>query len=278
MASASKNFNVPGYTVVRRIGTGARSTIWQIRQQKTGTLFALKRVVRREKKQDRFFNQVLNEVEIGQQLDHPAIRKIIQLRKVRSVLAVREMQVFMEFCDGKTLQDKRPESVQRCVELFIPIADAIHHMNSAGFVHADLKPSNILITHEGDVKIIDLGQSCRLGTIKDRVQGTPDYIAPEQVQCEPLDARTDVFNFGATLYWVLTGQPIPTVMPKSGAVKFRDEMRLTPPDVLNPDVPKPLSKLIQDCVELMPRRRPQTIGLVKTQLSLCAAAMQKANT
>ena len=276
MAGASKNFNVPGYAVVRCIGTGARSTIWQIRQLKTGTFFALKRVVRREKKQDRFFNQVINEVEIAKHFDDPAIRKIIELRRVRTLLAVREMQVIMEFCDGRTLQEQRPATVQQCVELFVPIADAIHHMNSAGFVHADLKPNNIIITRDGEVKTIDLGQSCRLGTIKDRVQGTPDYIAPEQVECKPLDARTDVFNFGATLYWVLTGQPIPTVMPRSSAMKGREDMRITPPDAINAEVPKPLSKLVLDCVELTPRRRPQTIGLVKTRLALCATAMQKA--
>jgi hypothetical protein len=53
-------------------------------------------------------------------------------------------------------------------------------------------------------------------------------------------------------------------------------MRITPPDTINPEVPKPLSKLVLDCVELTPRRRPQTIGLIKTQLALCATAMQKA--
>jgi serine/threonine protein kinase len=275
MVSASKNLNVPGYAVMRCIGSGARSTIWQLRQLKTGKFFALKRVIKRGKKQDRFFNQVLNEVSIGQQLDHPAIRKIHQLRRIRKFFAVSEMHVIMEFCEGKTLQEQRPETVADCLRVFVPIAEAIHHMNASGFVHADLKPNNIIITKEGDVKVIDLGQSCRLGTIKDRIQGTPDYIAPEQVQCEPLDARTDVFNFGATLYWVLTGKPIPSLMPGNGAVQFKNDMRLTPPDVLNPDVSKPLNKLVLDCVELAPRRRPQNMQHVATRLKMCAAALDK---
>jgi serine/threonine protein kinase len=275
MVSASKNLNVPGYAVMRCIGSGARSTIWQLRQLKTGKFFALKRVIKREKKQDRFFNQVLNEVSIGQQLDHPTIRKIHSLRRIRKFFAVSEMHVIMEFCEGRTLQEQRPETVADCLRVFVPIAEAIHHMNASGFVHADLKPNNIIITKEGDVKVIDLGQSCRLGTIKDRIQGTPDYIAPEQVQCEPLDARTDVFNFGATLYWVLTGKPIPSLMPGNGAVQFKNDMRLTPPDVLNPDVSKPLNKLVLDCVELAPRRRPQNMQHVATRLKMCAAALDK---
>jgi eukaryotic-like serine/threonine-protein kinase len=275
MVSASKNLGVPGYAVMRCIGSGARSTIWQIRQLKTGQLFALKRVVRRGKNQERYFNQVLNEVAIGQELDHPAIRKIHHLRRIRRLFSVSEMQVRMELCEGKTLQEHRPESIAESLRLFVPIAEAIHHMNAAGFVHADLKPNNIIVTREGDVKIIDLGQSCRLGTIKERIQGTPDYIAPEQVQCEPLDARTDVFNFGATMYWVLTGKPIPTVMPGNEAVKFKNDMRLTPPDALNPEVSKPLSKLVLDCVELAPRRRPQNMQQVAARLKMCATALEK---
>ena len=63
----------------------------------------------------------------------------------------------------------------------------------------------------GEVKVIDFGQSCRIGTVKERIQGTPDYIAPEQVARRPITSQTDVFNLGATLYWALTGQDIPTL-------------------------------------------------------------------
>ena len=70
-------------------------------------------------------------------------------------------------------------------------------MNSRGYVHADTKPNNIIVSAKGTVKIIDLGQSCPLGTIKERIQGTPDFIAPEQVNRRPLARRVRPYVIGA---------------------------------------------------------------------------------
>jgi serine/threonine protein kinase len=274
--NASKDLNIPGYTVVKCIGTGARSTIWQLRQHKTGTMFALKRVVRQDSSDERFFNQAYNEFKIGTALDHPAIRKLYWLRKSRRLVRVNEVRILMELCEGQTLQENRPTSILRAMQLFHTIAEAIAHMNAKGFVHADLKPNNILVSPAGEVKIIDLGQSCPLGTIKERIQGTPDYIAPEQVRREPLDARTDVFNFGATLYWVLTGKPIQTILPKDDMIQLVADMRTPPPEELNPDVPGPLSKLILDCIHSSPAKRPKSMNVVMSRLDLCLTAASRA--
>jgi serine/threonine protein kinase len=67
------------------------------------------------------------------------------------------------------------------------------------------------------VKVIDLGQACAIGTAKSRIQGTPDYIAPEQVKCAAVTPQTDIYNLGATLYWALTGTHIPTLYTSSAA-------------------------------------------------------------
>jgi serine/threonine-protein kinase len=140
------------------------------------------------------------------------------------------------------------------------VAAALQYMNMLGFVHADMKPNNILVAPDGTVKIIDLGQSCRIGATKERIQGTPDFIAPEQVLRRPLDPRTDVFNFGASLYWTLTGEPMPTILPKKGgAVTLVGDPEVIPPDEVNPDVPSPLSKLVMNCIQPKPSARPQNM-------------------
>ena len=275
MPSDSRTLQVPGYHVVRHLGNGAGSVIYEVRSRKTSQRFALKRIVRRTPRDVRFFHQALNEFQVSQDLSHDGIRKIHRVRKVRLLFRVRELQMFMEVCPGQTLQDHRPKAMGDIVHIFTRVAEAMAHMNGQGWVHADLKPNNIMAGPDGTVKIIDFGQSCRVGKIKDRIQGTPDYIAPEQVKRQPLDARTDIFNYGATLYWVLTAKPIPTILPKQDQVTLKADLQLTPPEQINPIVPPALSKLVMDCVELLPDRRPQNMDAVVSRLGLVRRAMAR---
>jgi serine/threonine-protein kinase len=125
------------------------------------------------------------------------------------------------------------------------------------------------------VKVIDLGQSCRIGTIKQRIQGTPDFIAPEQVHRRPLDSRTDVYNFGAALYWTVTGKAIPTVLPRERATNLKSDYVVTPPEKVNERVSAPLSKLIIDCVEMAPADRPESMSTVAARLGLIAHSLTR---
>ncbi len=273
--SVPKTLEVPGYQVMRYLGSGARSTIWQIRDRQTNDVYALKRVVKRENADNKFLAQAVNEYRIASQLDHPTLRKIYRLHRIKRWLAVREVHLIMEYCEGTTIQEDRPESVAEVVRVFTEVGKALAHMNVKGFVHADIKPNNILVDDEGGVKIIDMGQSCPVGTIKDRIQGTPDFIAPEQVHRRPLDGRTDVFNLAAAMYWTLTGRAIPTALPKKGAVTLVSEMAVVAPEQINPDVPVPLSKLIRDCIEAQPAKRPGSMNEVVSRLGLIAHTLRK---
>jgi len=266
---------VPGYQVLQYLGSGARSTIWQIRERKSDKLFALKRVVKRQTTDTRFLEQAQNEFAVGSTLHHPVIRKVYENRRIKRWLALREIHLVMELCQGRTLHENRPESVPEVIRIFCEVADALAYMNVAGYVHADMKPNNVIVSAEGTVKLIDLGQSCPRGTVKQRIQGTPDFIAPEQVKRRPLDERTDVFNFGAALYWTLTGKPIPTVMPKKGPVTLVHELVFTPAHKVNPEVPRGLSKLIIDCVQLRPTRRATNMAEVSDRLRAIGDVMER---
>ena len=266
--SSTQTLVVPGYQVIQFLGSGARSTIWQVRDRHTGEVHALKRVVKRHSTDGRFLEQAINEHEVGSQLEHRAIRRILSLRRIKRWLALREVRVIMEFCDGQTVQQSRPKSVQETVRIFIEVATGLAYMNGKGFVHADTKPNNIIVAPNGGVKIIDFGQSCPLGTIKARIQGTPDFIAPEQVRRRPVDARTDVFNFGASLYWTLTGRPIPTILPKEGSITMNEAKRVPPPEQFNAEVPSSLGKLVAECIEIHPAQRPASLNEVVSRLSL----------
>ncbi|MBL7134732.1 MAG: serine/threonine protein kinase [Phycisphaerae bacterium] len=268
--SSTPTLELPGYQVIQFLGSGARSTIWEVRNTVTNELHALKRVVKRTSEDSRFLDQAINEYEAGSQFNHPAVRKILDIQRVRRWMSLKEIWVIMEYVQGQSVQQSRPTSVREAIRIFLDVGAALAHMNTKGYVHADTKPNNIIVSKEGTVKVIDFGQSCPIGTVKARIQGTPDFIAPEQVHRRPLDGRTDVFNFGATLYWTLAGRPIPTVLPKEGSLTLNNTQRLPPVEQFNPDVPKSLTKLIVDCVELNPVQRPSSMNEVVSRLTLIA--------
>ena len=268
--SSTPTLELPGYQVIQFLGSGARSTIWEVRNTVTNELHALKRVVKRTSEDSRFLDQAINEYEAGSQFNHPAVRKILDIQRVRRWMSLKEIWVIMEYVQGQSVQQSRPTSVREAIRIFLDVGAALAHMNTKGYVHADTKPNNIIVSKEGTVKVIDFGQSCPIGTVKARIQGTPDFIAPEQVHRRPLDGRTDVFNFGATLYWTLAGRPIPTVLPKEGSLTLNNGQRVPPVEQFNPDVPKSLTKLIVDCVELNPAQRPSSMNEVASRLTLIA--------
>jgi len=272
---SSETLRAFGYRVIRCLGSGAGSTIWQIEDRRTHEMYALKRVVKRAPSDGRFVEQALNEGRVGLLFNHPVIRRVHRVRRVRRWLNLKEIHLIMELCEGQSVQENRPQSVAETVRIFTLVAEALAHMNVKGYVHADIKPNNIIVAPNGTVKIIDLGQSCRVGTVKERIQGTPDFIAPEQVHRRPLDAKTDEFNLGAALYWTLTGQAIPTVLPKNGTITMPSTLAMEPAEKLNPQVPPALGSLIADLIEIYPSRRPSSMGEVISRLSLMSHKLGK---
>ena len=268
---------IPGFEVVQFLGSGARSTIWEVRDRLSEQAYALKRVVKRNAAEARYIEQAVNEHEIGSQLDHPAVRRVHRLLRVRRWLRLREVHVLMELCEGQTVQQRRPESVELTLRVFGRVADALAYMNARGFVHADTKPNNIIVSPAGGVKLIDLGQSCPLGTVKTRIQGTPDFISPEQIQRRPVDARTDVYNFGASLYWALTGRPLPTVPLKDRPVTLKNARQFTPVEHYNPAAPPSLNRLVADCTEAHPTNRPSSMNEVGSRLGLILRQLARAD-
>ena len=266
---------VAGYQVLAVLGHGAASSIYLVQDPKKKQVWSLKHVQKRESKDQRFLDQTESEYSIGSKLDHPAIRKCVKLVKNRALLAVKDLYLVMEYVDGVSLESQRPKSMDDAIVIFRKVAEGLAHMHASGFVHADMKPNNIVVTECGDVKVIDLGQSCSSGTIKERIQGTPDYIAPEQVHRRAITPKTDIYNLGATMYWVLTNKHIPTAMPKGDSLmsSLDDELIEKPAPVreLNPSIPERLGDLIMQCVEVDATMRPESMQAVADTLDLVRA-------
>lgn len=262
---------LPGYQLLSQIGTGARSTIHKVVEASSGKIYALKRVVRQDDEDDRFIAQAETEHKVASSVDHKHLRRSLSIHRVRKWTRVKELLVLMEFVDGQSLEAARPNRLDGFLQIMRKVASGLHALHEAGYVHADIKPNNIILGPEGVVKIIDFGQSCPVGHRKERIQGTPDYIAPEQVRRMPLHRSTDVFNLGATMYWVLTDRPFPT--------QYRQPVRGNSIDLVGPDqaltpkeingkIPAVLSQLVMDCCRENPTGRPADMKQLQARLEV----------
>jgi serine/threonine-protein kinase len=266
---AKNILNVRGYSITQRIGTGARSTIYLATEDESKNTVALKRVVLEKSEDTRVFEQVETEYRVAKRIDHPYVRKCFELKRIRSLFKIKELLLSMEYFEGQSLEDAPTLSLVDVLLVFRMVASGLNAMHQQGFVHCDIKPNNILLSKSGTIKIIDLGQSCRIGTTKPRIQGTPDYIAPEQVRRRPLGPKTDVFNLGATMYWALTGKNVPTLIPKKkNGIGLVIPKNCPAPHEIRKKVPVGVSKLIMDCIKDNPADRPRNMMMVISRLDL----------
>lgn len=264
-----------GYELLEKLGDGAGSVIHAVSDPKTSQIYALKHVYRKTDKDVRFIDQLHAEHQVSQHVAHPNLRKSVDFQQKKTLLGkVTEAVLILELFDGQPLDTLDIRDVPRLTQIFLEAARGLEAIHTAGFVHCDFKPNNLLLGREGMVKVIDLGQACTIGTKKERIQGTPDYIAPEQVKLLPVTPRTDIYNFGATMYWALTGTKMPTLFTiKKGSNSLLSDDLIAAPAQLNPKVPATLSNFVMECVRLNPTKRPESMGEVVRRLEIILHGM-----
>ena len=254
------SIDLPNYRILAKLGAGANSTLLLARSVQTGARYTVKVVKVRLPEDMKFVDQLRDEHAAGSTLEHPVLRKTYELRFIRRRLTkIKSAVLFMEYVDGVPLND--PDfccPLHTLLLYFSKVAEGLQAMHQAGFVHADLKPGNILITPDERVKLIDFGQACKMRTAKPRIQGTIDYMAPEQASLGSLDARTDVFGMGATLYKVLTGQAMATDMNQNVSLHSLGLIGKRTSDLHQPlavDLAAPIERLIEECCQKDPAKR-----------------------
>jgi serine/threonine-protein kinase len=174
----------------------------------------------------------------------------------------------MEYVEGKTLDEIEAPQMGQLVLIFCHVASALTHMHRRGVYHGDLKPGNIMLNKTGQVKLIDFGTAWVRGQEKNRVQGTPQYIAPEQATDKVVNEKTDIYNFGATMYRMFTGRYPQQGLPKPGA-----DRKLIPPLQINSRIPGTLNELIIACLSLDPSKRPAGMFEIRDQMNAVARHM-----
>jgi serine/threonine protein kinase len=159
----------------------------------------------------------------------------------------------------------------KLVQVLAKVAEGVAHMHLRRVYHADLKPNNIMVTRGGGVKIIDYGLAWIAGEGKDRVQGTPEYMAPEQVKSRTANEKTDIYNLGATMYRMVTlALPPSCTSGQQGGLPINSkthERMLKPVQEIVPGVPQGLAELIHHCLAYRPAKRPEQMSEVQEALA-----------
>lgn len=262
------------YQIISTLGKGAHSTILHIRRQEDSREYALKVVSIADKEEMKFLEQARYEFRVAQLLGHANLIKIYCIESKRDWLfRVRKVQLLIEYVNGKTLDLVPPMPMNKLIPVFCLVAAGMVHMHRRGVYHGDLKPNNIMHGKRGEVKIIDYGLAWIKGESKDRIQGTPEYMAPETVRARLVNERTEIYNFGATLYRMATLKLPPSIMASAESARMNErtwKSLYVPPSQVNATVPESLETLIGACLQFNPEKRPERMMDVYEQLRAIA--------
>ena len=199
------------YEILETLGQGGMNDAYKARDRVTGRLVVLKMPFASLIGDPATYNRYQRELEIGKRLQHPNIQELVAEGRLDGITPY----LVLDYVDGTLLREylrqHAPLSVEEAINITVQLTDALQYCHEHGVVHRDLKPENILIQPDGTVKLVDFGiallQGARRLTFRRLTSGfgTPDYMAPEQVQGDRGDARTDVYAIGVMLYEMLTG-------------------------------------------------------------------------
>jgi eukaryotic-like serine/threonine-protein kinase len=261
------------YRIAERVGIGGMGVVYRAEDLRLGRSAALKFLTAEIERDARARERFEREARAASALNHPNICTIYGVDEVEG-----RLYLAMEMLKGRTLGEViqgRPVAIDRVLELSIAIASALEAAHAEGIVHRDLKPGNIFVTDKDQVKILDFGLAKQSAldplhsdpndspetvglTTAGMIIGTISYMSPEQIRAERLDARSDLFSFGAVLYEMATGQQaFPGKLPVLVLDAILNRFPL-PPSEANPLLPQRVSGIISKALQKDRMLRYQT--------------------
>ena len=260
------------FEITEVISRSGMASIFKARDLQSGAVVAIKVPHLQHESDVATFTRFQREEEIGRQLDHPYILKIIPVPpppKSRPYLA-------MEFLEGQTLdkfmETTRPVPEKEAARIASRVCEALDYMHKKGIVHRDLKPQNIMVCSDGSIRILDFGiaKSARLRRLTftgfSPTMGTPDYMAPEQVNGRRGDHRTDIYSLGAILYEMVTGKvPFEGESPYV-VMNVRTTGDPAAPRKINEHISPAMEEIVLHALARDPEQRYASAALMKAEL------------
>jgi serine/threonine-protein kinase len=263
------------YQIVGKLGRGGMGTVYEGVNLETGEPAAVKLLSAALAEEEGFRDRFAAEIETLRKLNHPNIVKLFGFGEENTHLFYA-----MELIDGNSLEEElsrgRRFDWREVVRIVIEICRALRHAHDRGVIHRDIKPGNLLLASNGQVKLSDFGIARLFGntrlTSAGSVLGTAEYMAPEQAAGKPVDQRADLYSLGAVMYVLLARRPV--FKGKSlGEVLYKQQFETPEPlHQHNDDIPNELERIILQLLEKDPARRIPNA----TILGRCLEAMQHA--
>ena len=270
------------YEVLSLLGAGGMGEVYRGRDTRLGREVAIKVLPADRLTDEHRRRRFLQEAQSASALNHPHIVAIHEIESAGDVDFI-----VMEYVRGKSLDAVIPRHGMHLSELLriaIPVADALAAAHTRGIVHRDLKPGNVIVGHEGAVKVLDFGLAKLIGgdvtpeeetvthvvdiglSAPGAIAGTAAYMAPEQATGGKVDSRSDIFSFGAMLYEMATGMRAFRGESTSDTLAAVIKLQPKPPTQVVTTLPRDLERIILRCLRKEPERRFQTMADVKIEL------------
>ena len=258
------------YQILSLLGAGGMGVVYKARDTRLNRSVAIKVLPADKVSDPERKRRFVQEARAASALNHP---NIITIHDIGSESGIDF--IVMEYVAGKTLDQRIPRKGMRlneALKLAVQMADALAKAHSAGIIHRDLKPTNVMVTDDGLVKVLDFGLAkltevgerrgrqharCYPQTEEGMIVGTLSYMSPEQAEGKKVDARSDIFSFGSVLYEMVSGQKAFQGDSKLSTLAAILKQEPKPISQLVPDVPPDLEKIINRCLRKDPERRFQ---------------------